>query len=547
MAAAASKRSADSDTECSVCHELFKNPKLLPCAHVLCRHCLLSWLASNPEALCPLCRGAIADPEEKSKTKGWEKVVDVLPDDVAMAALVESTRVLRKDHVCVVCHSAAVSICLTCNDMMCKPCGQAHTKYSMARDHKVEDLSSMTAEELAASQPDHCSVHTSKPCELFCPTHGAAICHLCASAKHRACPDLTELAEAADKSREELSQMVTSLLTEEQQLEEAVAALERHLEATEKVVQEAVAEIDWTCDQLENSVKECRRRLKRMTLDAKAKVKDTVLDVKVTLLDHRGRLTSHRRVADRTTRGATNKVMCDVTRALRNRVKDILVTCGQLSVNWKSVSTVTLTIDAAAVARIEKELSALGQVKVKPVSISTRQQLDWRFHTNHGKNIVLSNDGLTAERVKGSYNGIVVADQPMVPDVLYEVQLDKVNEAYTICHLPCGVVLTDPDHLRLPYTAYNGWGSEGREAVVISGAVFNRGHMEKNNLNDATHNLSEGTRVGVMVTTKAELHLWVNGSDRGVIATTVPTPCFAFFDLYCLYTKVSVCPPRHVD
>ncbi|XP_070205375.1 uncharacterized protein [Littorina saxatilis] len=543
MAAAASKRSADSDTECSVCHELFKNPKLLPCAHVLCRHCLLSWLASNPEALCPLCRGAIADPEEKSKTKGWEKVVDVLPDDVAMAALVESTRVLRKDHVCVVCHSAAVSICLTCNDMMCKPCGQAHTKYSMARDHKVEDLSSMTAEELAASQPDHCSVHTSKPCELFCPTHGAAICHLCASAKHRACPDLTELAEAADKSREELSQMVTSLLTEEQQLEEAVAALERHLEATEKVVQEAVAEIDWTCDQLENSVKECRRRLKRMTLDAKAKVKDTVLDVKVTLLDHRGRLTSHRRVADRTTRGATNKVMCDVTRALRNRVKDILVTCGQLSVNWKSVSTVTLTIDAAAVARIEKELSALGQVKVKPVSISTRQQLDWRFHTNHGKNIVLSNDGLTAERVKGSYNGIVVADQPMVPDVLYEIQLDEV-ENQCMDYLPCGVVLTDPDHLCLPDTAYNGW---DREAVVISHAVYNRGHKEKNNLNDATHNLSEGTRVGVMVTTKAELHLWVNGSDRGVIATTVPTPCFAFFDLYCLYTKVSVCPPRHVD
>ncbi|XP_070205383.1 uncharacterized protein [Littorina saxatilis] len=543
MATAAGASSADSDTECSVCHELFKNPKLLPCAHVLCRHCLLSWLASNPEALCPLCRGAIADPKEKSKTKGWEEVVDALPDDVAMAALVESTRVLSQDHVCVVCQSTAVSICLTCNDMMCKPCGQAHTKYSVARDHKVEDLSSMTAEELAASQPDHCSVHTSKPCELFCPTHGAAICHLCASAKHRACPDLTELAEAADKSREELSQMVTSLLTEEQQLEEAVAALERHLEATEKVVQEAVAEIDWTCDQLENSVKECRRRLKRMTLDAKAKVKDTVLDVKVTLLDHRGRLTSHRRVADRTTRGATNKVMCDVTRALRNRVKDILVTCGQLSVNWKSVSTVTLTIDAAAVARIEKELSALGQVKVKPVSISTRQHLDWRFRTNHGKNIVLSNDGLTAEIVKDYTNGIVVADQPMVPDVLYEIQLGTV--VYRLHdYLPCGVVLTDPDHLRLPDTAYSGWGSE---AVVISHAVYNRGHKENNNLNDATLGLSEGTRVGVMVTTKAELHLWVNGSDRGVIATTVPTPCFAFFDLYYWNNKASVLPPRHVD
>ncbi|KAK7088906.1 hypothetical protein V1264_024560 [Littorina saxatilis] len=389
MATAAGGSSADNDTECSVCHELFKNPKLLPCAHVLCRHCLLSWLASNPEALCPLCRGAIADTKEKSRTKGWKEVVDALPDDVAMAALVESTRVLSQDHVCVVCQSAAVSICLTCNDIMCKPCGQAHTKYSVTRDHKMDDLSSMTAEELAASQPDHCSVHTSKPCELFCPTHGAAICHLCASAKHRACPDLTELAEAADKSREELSQMVTSLLTEEQQLEEAVAALERHLEATEKVMQEAVAEIDMTCDKLENSVKECRRRLKNMTLDAKAKVKDTVLAVKVTLLDHRGRLTSHRRVADRTTRGATNKIMCDVTRALRNRVKDILVTCGQLSVDWKSVSTVTLTIDVAAVTRIEKELSALGHMEVKPVSIGTRQVRRMLFMNQYGQLIDL--------------------------------------------------------------------------------------------------------------------------------------------------------------
>ncbi|KAK7088360.1 uncharacterized protein [Littorina saxatilis] len=534
MATAADTSSADTETECSVCHELFKNPKLLPCAHVLCRHCLLSWLASNPEALCPLCRGAIADPKEKSKTKGWEEVVDALPDDVAMAALVESTRVLSQDHVCVGCKSAAVSICLNCDDMMCQACSDLHTKFSVSSHHKVEDLSSMTAEELAASQPDHCSVHTSKPCELFCPTHGAAICHLCASAKHRACPDLTELAEAADKSRDELSQMVTSLLTEEQQLEEAVAALERHLEATEKVVQEAVAEIDRTCDQLENSVKECRRRLKKMTLDAKAKVRDTVLAVKVTLLDHRGRLTSHRRVADRTTRGSTNKGMCDVTRALRDRVKDILVTCGQRRANLKSVSMVTLIMDAAAVSRIGKELSELGQVKISPASVGPVQNLGWRFHTNHGKYIVLSNDGLTAETVKGWNDGIVVADQPMVPDVLYEIRIDKLDPRYINRYLPCGVVLTDPDHLRLPVTAFNGWGSE---AVVISGAVYNRGHTENNNLNKATLDLSEGTRVGVMVTTKAELHLWVNGSDRGVIATTVPTPCFAFFELCWQYLQ----------
>ncbi|XP_070205295.1 E3 ubiquitin-protein ligase TRIM45-like [Littorina saxatilis] len=537
MATAAGASSGDSDTECSVCHELFKNPKLLPCAHVLCRHCLLSWLASNPGALCPLCRGAIADPKEKSKTKGWEEVVDALPDDVAMAALVESTRVLSQDHVCVVCQSAAVSICLSCNDMMCKPCGQAHTKYSMARDHKVEDLSSMTAEELAASQPDHCSVHTSKPCELFCPTHGAAICHLCASAKHRACPDLTELTEAADKSREELSQMVTSLLAEEQQLEEAVSALERHLEATEKVVQEAVTEIDRTCDKLENSVQECRKRLKKMTFDAKGKVKDTIVAVKVTLLDHRGRLTSHRRVADRTSRGSNNKGICDVTRAMRNSVKDLLYTFGQRREDVELVSMVTLVIDNAAVSRIEKELSELGQRKIGPASVGPFQNLGWRFHTNHGRNIMLSNDGLTADRVVGGEHGIVVADQPMVPDVLYEIRIDELDMRHGPVPLPCGVVLTDPDHIRLPVTSHH---------LVWSGEAVVNSRVATNNMKDATLGLSGGTRVGVMVTTKAELHLWVNGSDRGVIATTVPTPCFAFFELRKRHKKASILPPTHL-
>ena len=52
--------------KCSVCHELFTDPKLLPCSHLLCRHCLISWLQSKAEANCPLCRCVIVDPEERS-------------------------------------------------------------------------------------------------------------------------------------------------------------------------------------------------------------------------------------------------------------------------------------------------------------------------------------------------------------------------------------------------------------------------------------------------------------------------------------------------
>ena len=42
--------------ECSVCHELFTEPKLLPCGHHLCRRCLVSWMKIQEEAHCPLCQ-----------------------------------------------------------------------------------------------------------------------------------------------------------------------------------------------------------------------------------------------------------------------------------------------------------------------------------------------------------------------------------------------------------------------------------------------------------------------------------------------------------
>ena len=101
-----------SNMECTVCHEHFTLPKLLPCGHLLCRHCLVSWLKSQPEANCPLCRCAIVDPKER-KSRSLEDIADGFPTDLAMAALVEADRLLSKQHACCVCvNVAAMSMCL---------------------------------------------------------------------------------------------------------------------------------------------------------------------------------------------------------------------------------------------------------------------------------------------------------------------------------------------------------------------------------------------------------------------------------------------------
>ena len=121
------------EEECSVCHEEFTEPKLLPCGHIMCRHCLLSWLKSQAEAKCPLCRCAIVEPEEL-ESKSLEDIADGFPTDLAMAALVEADRLLNKGHNYCVC-VAATSFCLNCGDTLCSTCKRGHGKLSDSASH----------------------------------------------------------------------------------------------------------------------------------------------------------------------------------------------------------------------------------------------------------------------------------------------------------------------------------------------------------------------------------------------------------------------------
>ena len=52
-------------------------------------------------------------------------------------------------------------------------------------------------------------------------------------------------------------------------------------------------------------------------------------------------------------------------------------------------------------------------------------------------------------------------------------------------------------------------------------------------------NLHIGTRVGLAVlNTDRSLHLYVDGTERGVVAPHVPDPCYFMFDLYSHCTQV---------
>ena len=66
--------------ECPVCMDIFRDPRILPCAHTICKGCLES-LIQNSSIECPVCRAKHAIPPNKA---------DGFPRNLVVAGMIDS-------------------------------------------------------------------------------------------------------------------------------------------------------------------------------------------------------------------------------------------------------------------------------------------------------------------------------------------------------------------------------------------------------------------------------------------------------------------------
>nr|KAG5705721.1 hypothetical protein BaRGS_027380 [Batillaria attramentaria] len=357
-----------------------------------------------------------------------------------MVQLVESLQTLNKEHVCCACLDvSAVTMCLNCNDMLCRPCATVHGRLTATRHHQVEDLTSLTAERLAYSRPTPCQNHSEKTSELFCPSHGATICHLCAVSKHRTCPEVTELEVKVQQLRNELDDLVAVLKSRETEIRQAIHQLDEELMLTEERRQTAIREIDEACDRLQKSVEACRTRLKKLINSASADSK-VVVNIEIQKLSRwLGKVTTHQCMTD-----------------LHDRAKII--------------TRATVTIDQKTVTRLESELCRIGALTYGDAALDNQLAYPL-FHSNHGKFIVLTDDKTSAEKQKAEKHGTVVLDRPMIVNKLYEVIVENTVHSRFL-YIRAGITIQHPASLTLPIDASR-WKIEavliGDNYVIVHG------------------------------------------------------------------------------
>ncbi|XP_076442897.1 uncharacterized protein LOC143281550 isoform X2 [Babylonia areolata] len=176
---------------CSICLQLFREPRLLPCGHTYCQHCLAGYILSRPPVpsprggqsgfSCPVCREFVSAPDRLTAPQHW-------------AGKFKPNFLIR--------------------DIV-----EAHGKSKQR------------------VQRPACPRHPNKGLELYCRDCRTTACDRCVALSHRRCEEVVELAEMSRESQQSArrhQQTVTRLLKQLEAKKRRCITGRRELERIER-------------------------------------------------------------------------------------------------------------------------------------------------------------------------------------------------------------------------------------------------------------------------------------------------------------------------
>ena len=178
----------EKEITCPICHDLFQEPKILPCCHYYCKGCVqkLAWRAgANQPFACPECRSDTFLPENDP---------DRLPTAFFVNRMIELHSKMEKAHgkgeaLCEECEEyKAVAFCRQCTEFICDNCVKVHKRMRLFSEHKVvmiEELKKGGAKQILINiaPPPKCKVH-GEPVKIYCYECKHLICRDCVIDDH---------------------------------------------------------------------------------------------------------------------------------------------------------------------------------------------------------------------------------------------------------------------------------------------------------------------------------------------------------------------------
>lgn len=285
-------------TTCSICTDVFKVPKVLPCQHTFCLCCLERHHdATNSQRLvpvssfaCPTCRKVCYVPRHSLDQLPTDFKVDQILDLVKVMSRSRSSSLSSQKSVdvhgqgegqvpsseCVVCRSArAIAtpsevFCVQCARSFCSACAEHHSRTSVFQDHTVVPVGAASS----CGGAWRCALHDLEV-QYFCDQCVAPSCAICVLSIH-GCHPVSDQRTVVSKLRGHLTKSFEKLKQRRDefklQLDEVALLRQEHLrtlQETERAVLRSSREAYRKIRELEETtlmdVRSCNReKLERM-------------------------------------------------------------------------------------------------------------------------------------------------------------------------------------------------------------------------------------------------------------------------------------------
>ena len=252
---------------CGVCAKPHTDPRILPCLHSFCQHCinrLIDDSGSQQMAKCPTCERNINIPMGGTNT---------LPQNLHLGFEVEIARYISKivsnKEICDECmdenRGSAVIFCCTCYEFLCNPCYDHHKRHRKLSKHDMVELNQDGAKQLQAimkPRDQYCSQpnHEDNKLNFHCETCNILVCRDCTAIVHKN-HDVTELFTVAKKRQLEIKEAVQDA---EEVLTKLTAAIDGNNMIIEQVkisVSNAHAIINQAFELLQRTLEERKTQL----------------------------------------------------------------------------------------------------------------------------------------------------------------------------------------------------------------------------------------------------------------------------------------------
>ena len=274
----------EEEITCSICGDLFTDPKTIPCLHTFCKQCIEKSIESNKKmasiVCCPLCRAPLPRDDMSS-----------VPTNFTINRLVEifgkrkvgGESLALKEIQCSSCEDglSAITWCTDCENGLCEFCNDAHKRIKAFKSHKTVAVENfVTNPKLVLStpeKPEACKSHSKQALDLYCKTCSSLICRDCTLKDHpRETHDFDFIDDVVDEEREKIKQ--------------ATAPLKRLLEQVRsgiKRIEESEIEIDIESEANRRKIRgvygEVYKLLKQQEEEALEKVNTIKMSLKKTL------------------------------------------------------------------------------------------------------------------------------------------------------------------------------------------------------------------------------------------------------------------------